>query len=95
MSKFGEAMSRVMKSTMSTEDDIMNFIDECIDKFIEQINKGFGYIVEDDVMRQFNGMFSGFENEIFNQEELENYIVTKLNEKGLIKSMDEIDFDEM
>ena len=95
MSKFEEAMSRVMESTMSTEADIMSFIDECIDKFVEQINKGFGYIVEDDVMRQFNGMFPGFENEIFNQEELENYIVTKLNEKGLIKSMDEIDFDEM
>lgn len=95
MSKFEEAMSRVMESTMSTEDDIMNFIDECIDKFIEQINKGFGYIVEDDVMRQFNGMFPGFENKIFNQEELENYIVTKLNEEGLIKSMDEIDFDEI
>lgn len=95
MSKFEKAMSHVIESTMSTEDDIMNFIDECINKFIEQINKGFGYIVEDDVMRQFNGMFSGFENEIFNQKELENYIVTKLNEKGLIKSMDEINFDEM
>lgn len=95
MSKFEEAMSRVMESTMSTEDDIMNFVDKCIDKFIEQINQGFGYIVEDDVMRQFNGTFPGFENEIFNQEELENYVVTKLNEKGLIKSIDEIDFDEI
>ena len=95
MSKFDEAMSRVMESTMSTEDDIMSFIDVCIDKFIEQIKEGFGYIVEDDVMRQFIGMFPGFENEIFNQEELENYVVTKLDEEGLIKSIDEIDSVEM
>lgn len=95
MSKFEEAVSRVMESTMSTEDDIMSFIDECIGKFIEQIKEGVGYIIEDDVMRQFNGMFPGFENEIFNQEELENYVVTKLDEEGLIKNMDEINPDEM
>lgn len=90
MRKFEETVNRAMNSSSN---NIMEEIDLCINKFARQIYEGYGYITEDDVLRQFLDMFPSFDNQLFNRLTLKWYIVDKLNEKNLIKSYEEIDED--
>ena len=90
MSKFNDVMNRAEQSS-SYENNIMTIIDGFISKFIKKIKEGYGYITEDDVMRQFINAFPEFENMIFNKENLESYIIAILNNKGLIKTSEEIE----
>lgn len=90
MNKFEEADNCVLKSECN---NIIEEIDFYINKFIQKIHEGYGYITEDDVMRQFFDMFPSFDNQLFNISKLKLYIIDKLNEKNLIKSYEEIEED--
>jgi succinate dehydrogenase flavin-adding protein (antitoxin of CptAB toxin-antitoxin module) len=90
MRKFEEAVNRAMNSSSN---NIMEEIDLYINKFAKKIYEGYGYITEDDVLRQFFDMFPSFDNQLFNRTTLKLYIIDKLKEKNLIKSYEEIDED--
>jgi hypothetical protein len=57
---------------------LMDYINIYIEEFATLIGKGEGWIVKDDVLRQFTTRFDDFESPIFNKEELEKYIIDEL-----------------
>ena len=78
MKKFNETYLNVICENTFSEDPILNHILENIKSFADKINKGFGWISEDDVMRQFYEVFPEFENEIFDKSKLEKFVIQEL-----------------
>lgn len=78
MKKFNETYLNIICENKFSEDSILNHILENIKSFADKINKGFGWISEDDVMRQFYESFPDFENEIFDKSKLEEFVIKEL-----------------
>jgi hypothetical protein len=83
MKNFNETYLNIIRENKDSildlqEDPILKHILELIKSFAERINEGFGWISEDDAMRQFYDFFPEFKNEIFDKSKLEEFVIKEL-----------------
>lgn len=64
-------------------------LDKCVEEFAKGIKYGYGWIVKEDIMRQFTQSYPEFASELFNKDFLEEIISVKLQSYVSVKTEDE------
>ena len=65
---------------------INNHLDNCINDFAKTIEYGYGWILKEDILRQFTLNYEEFASPLFDKVTLENIISNKLANKVLVKT---------